>query len=34
MCNSVPVVKLEFDRALEELALPTAPQDGDSGWEL
>jgi alpha-L-fucosidase len=33
MCNSVPVVKLEFDRALEELALPTAPQDGDSGWE-
>lgn len=32
MCNSVPVIKLEFDRSLDELALPASPVDGDSGW--
>lgn len=33
MCNTVPVVKLEFDRSLDELALPASPADGDSGWK-
>jgi alpha-L-fucosidase len=33
MCNTVPVVKLEFDRPLDELALPASPGDGDSGWK-
>ncbi len=32
MCNSVPVIRLEFDRPLEELAQPSSPHDGDSGW--
>jgi alpha-L-fucosidase len=34
MCNTVPVVKLEFDRPLDELALPASPGDGDSGWMI
>jgi len=33
LCNTVPVVKLEFNRSLDELALPVSPADGDSGWK-
>ncbi len=32
MCNSVPVIKLEFDRPLNDLVLPATPNDGNSGW--
>ncbi|MFO7922222.1 MAG: alpha-L-fucosidase, partial [Bacteroidales bacterium] len=32
MCNTVPVIKLEFDRPLDELAQPVSKKDGDSGW--
>ena len=32
MCNTVLVIKLEFDRPLDELAQPVSPKDGDSGW--
>ncbi len=33
LCNTVPVVKLEFDRSLDELVEPELKMDGDSGWE-
>ncbi len=34
MCNTVPVVKLEFDRSLTDLAQPSSPMDGDSGFRI
>lgn len=33
LCNTVPVIKLEFDRPPEEWSLPSSPLDGDSGWK-
>ena len=32
LCNTVLVIKLEFDRSLDELAKHSSPMDGDSGW--
>ena len=32
ICNTVQVIKLEFDRPLNELVEPSSPKDGDSGW--
>lgn len=32
MCNTVPVIKLEFDRPLNDLVLPVTTNDGNSGW--
>lgn len=32
LCNTVPVIKLEFDRPLSEIVQPVSPQDGNSGW--
>lgn len=32
LCNTVLVIRLEFDRPLNELAQPQSPRDGDSGW--
>jgi len=34
LSNTVMVLKLEFDRALDEIVLPESPFDGDSGWIL
>jgi len=28
LCNTVPVIKLEFDRSLDDLVQPSSPQDG------
>jgi hypothetical protein len=32
LCNTVPVIKLEFDRPLSEIIQPSSPQNGNSGW--
>lgn len=34
LCNTVPVIRLEFDQPLESLVLSSTPADGDSGWSL
>lgn len=32
LTNTSPIIKLEFDRPLNELVLESVPQDNDSGW--
>lgn len=32
LCNTVPVVRLEFDRPLSEITQAASPEDGNSGW--
>ncbi len=32
LCNTVPVIKLEFDRSPDDLVKPSVYEDGKSGW--
>lgn len=32
LCNTVPVIRLEFDRRYDDLVMPVSPHDGVSGW--
>jgi alpha-L-fucosidase len=32
LCNTVMVIKLDFDKPLNELSRPESPEDGQSGW--
>jgi alpha-L-fucosidase len=32
LCNTVPVIRLEFDRMYDDLVLPSSPHDGESHW--
>ncbi len=32
LCNTVPVIKLEFDRPIDKLIKPSVYEDGKSGW--